>query len=765
VGERVTRVQMRAFRGVPRELTVELPAGMSAVLLGENATGKSTVADALEWYFTGGIDFLKHEGREGAVRHVGAGDGAATSVAVEMTGSLGGTLVLDGTLSPHVREAGRETFVLRGRTLTAFVECTKGQKWKALADLLGLEEVDQLRLDLQRARNELRSEVDAAEGEFRAASRSIASSVQVVSEEGILNGISERCRKVDVAIPSSLDDALGPAWSASLAGPSEDSRGAQSRALASEMRGWLPTDVDVRGLERWNEVLQSQTPTDRARMRLLQAADSYMAQAAPSGGCPLCGQPVDEQGLREQMRVVLDELRNSADEFERASAELRRAADQVGSTGGKVVELRRRASSLGIDTGPLPTSPAEALRDALQRHERVEPQVVTDFADAVAGWLSHARETVEATVPPGSTPREGTLIEIGVLVDQARRWRERAAIAERARKAFSLADTVFEAYAGHQQAYFADILDRISGRVAEIYGKLHPGEGLADVSIEPWGQKGVELAISFHGSRQKPPHGVLSESHLNSLAVALFLAMAETFNERLDFLVLDDVVNSFDVDHRGELAALLSSEFAHRQLVVLTHDQLFFERLTRLAPSWKRIELTSWDFDEGPRTVEYQSGQMLEKAGAAIGRGDRMGAATAGRRALEELLQEICEAFAALLPFRRGVKNDRREIGEVMKGVRRVLKELSRATYDEVNPLLTELEADVATALNPEAHASQVHPSGAEVRAALDRVGLLDGRWTCPHPECGTRVWLRGTPEVCQCRCGRSRFPPPPAEG
>jgi hypothetical protein len=35
--------------------------------------------------------------------------------------------------------------------------------------------------------------------------------------------------------------------------------------------------------------------------------------------------------------------------------------------------------------------------------------------------------------------------------------------------------------------------------------------------------------------------------------------MAETFNERLGFLVLDDVVNSFDVDHRGELAALLAT--------------------------------------------------------------------------------------------------------------------------------------------------------------------------------------------------------------
>ena len=102
----------------------------------------------------------------------------------------------------------------------------------------------------------------------------------------------------------------------------------------------------------------------------------------------------------------------------------------------------------------------------------------------------------------------------------------------------------------------AQLLKRISRRVAEIYSALHPGEDLDSVSVEPWTAKGVELAIEFYGSRQRPPHGVLSESHLNSLAIALFLAMAETFNEQIGFLLLDDVINSFDVEHRGRLDAV-----------------------------------------------------------------------------------------------------------------------------------------------------------------------------------------------------------------
>ena len=63
MGERLISITMRAFRGVRGELALEFPQGRSGVILGENATGKSTVADALESYFTGDIGLLRHEGR------------------------------------------------------------------------------------------------------------------------------------------------------------------------------------------------------------------------------------------------------------------------------------------------------------------------------------------------------------------------------------------------------------------------------------------------------------------------------------------------------------------------------------------------------------------------------------------------------------------------------------------------------------------------------------------------------------------------------
>ena len=266
---------------------------------------------------------------------------------------------------------------------------------------------------------------------------------------------------------------------------------------------------------------------------------------------------------------------------------------------------------------------------------------------------------------------------------------------------------MFDAYQTKQKEDLAELLQRISRRVAQIYAALHPGEDLAAVSIEPWTAKGVELAIEFHGSRQRPPHGVLSESHLNSLAIALFLAMAEEFNEQLGFLLLDDVINSFDVEHRGRLAELLADGFADWQLIVLTHDQQFFEHLSRRAPSWRKLELTSWSYAAGPRTTRYETSGILAAARERLQSGDVHGAAAKARRALEELLQEVCEALWAPLPFRRGQANDKREIGELFKGAAANAEGASEALLESVEPLLRNLEADVGATLNVEVHGSR----------------------------------------------------------
>jgi hypothetical protein len=764
MAERLTKLVMSAFRATPGQMIVELVRGQSFIVLGENGTGKSSIADALEWYFTGRIGYLSHEGRSEAIRNLAAKDGLTTSVEITTDGSLGGTATLqDGPPAAPQRVGERETFMLRGRTLAEFIDRTKGEKWKALTEILGLDAVDGLRLDLQRARNDLRRAAHDAKNAVKQRAEPLAARLNVgagsLSPDKILDGLGSRCQEAGLKPPESFDAIVDPSWSASASPGPGASLAVQATSLAGELQAGGPLPSAAGAIEAWNAFTGDRERVDTALVHFLRAADEMMRDRSLEGLCPLCRQPVEEDQLRSLIAESLEELRSAASRLEDADESIRGVIESIDETERWRWERRERALAVGVTLADVPQSLVPSLTAAREAREAVDPSLLDGYASDLAEWDRKAAEAMAAYIPSAPSAKDEALWGVAVIAQHARDWHTAIQQERKVQKASDQANLVFVRYQDEQGKYFKDVLDRISGRAAEIYGALHPGEDLGAVSVELWGEKGVELAVDFHGKKAKPPHGVLSESHLNSLAIALFLAMAETFNERLGFLVLDDVVNSFDIEHRGQLAELLAMDFERNQLIILTHDSIFFERVTKLAPSWERLQLTSWSYEEGPRTTQYDTSGVLALAREDLAESKTMGAGQKGRRALEELLQEICEGLQAPIPFRRGARNDRREVIELMKGLRRRLSENAKPLLKKLEPLLNLLEADVASALNVEAHASLGRAAAAEIKAALDRIEQLDAVWTCPG--CGTRVWFKGTPEASRCRCATRTFPPP----
>jgi energy-coupling factor transporter ATP-binding protein EcfA2 len=761
VNEKVERLVMHAFRGVPGEMTVDFGKGDSIVIYGDNGTGKSTIADALEWYFTGEIELLSHEGRQHAVRYVGGDADGVTSVEVATNGTLGGKIVFPDERSADVSNVvRRETFLLRGRTLADFINKTKTEKWKALVDILGLDAIESLREDLQRARNDLRKKAKAAEEEARTYQRALASGAKEVTEDTVLANLQQICGMLGVDAPQSLDQVVDPSWLTAAVGASASvSEASDRQSLLAEIKALDVASVDQHALQAWNDLVSSDRARLLPRASLVREAKRLVESGSvEKGRCPLCGQKVDDKTLARRIEGVLVEVMEASRDFERFRDSVVQLADDLEAIHDKRVSIRDRSHAIGLDLPVPPDTPDAALREAIDALAAVKIDEIATSLAAVRKWDKTAGTLARKVAPAEPTTRDTHLVMLAALCQQVNAWRLSEKRAARARRALDLAERVFDAYQDKQKEDVAELLKRISHRVGEIYSALHPGEDLDAVSVEPWTAKGVELAIDFHGSRQRPPHGVLSESHLNSLAIALFLAMAETFNEQIGFLVLDDVINSFDVEHRGRLAELLADGFSGWQLIVLTHDQQFFEHLSRRAPSWRKLEFTSWSYASGPRTTQYETTGILRTARERLESGDVQGAATKARRALEELLQEVCEALWAPLPFRRGQANDKREVGELLRGVRRTLKERAKPLSESIEPLLKHVEADVGATLNVAAHGSRGRPAASEVQAALERIAVLDEKWSCPS--CRTRVWHRGTPEAARCKCGQSVFPP-----
>lgn len=761
MNERVQRLVMHAFRGVPGEMAVDFGKGQSIVVYGDNGTGKSTIADALEWYFTGEIELLSHEGRQHAVRYVGGETNGVTSVEVVTNGTLGGKVVFPDERNAETFHAiRRETFLLRGRTLADFINKTKTEKWKALVEILGLDAIESLREDLQRARSELRKVAKAAEEEVRAYDRALAAGSEEVTYDAVLGNLQEICGMLGVEPPETLDQVVDPSWLAGAVGASAAvSEASHRETLLTEIKTLSTPVFDRSAVDAWNDLVTS----DRARLLpraslVREAKRLFDTGSIDEGRCPLCGQTVDAKNLAGRIESALVDLMEASRDLERFRDPVAQQGDDLETAHDKRLSIHQRARAMDLDLPPVPNIPHAGLLISVEALAPVKIETITTALSEIRKWDRTAGAMARKALPAKPSTRDTQLVMLTALCQQVKTWRLAEKKATRARRALDLAERVFDAYQLKQKEDLTELLKSISRRVAQIYSTLHPGESLDAVSVEPWTAKGVELAIEFYGSRQRPPHGVLSESHLNSLAIALFLAMAETFNEQIGFLLLDDVINSFDVEHRGRLAELLADGFSEWQLIVLTHDQQFFEHLSRRAPSWRKLEFTSWSYASGPRTTQYETAGILRSARERLESGDVHGAATKARRALEELLQEVCEALWAPLPFRRGQANDKREIGELFKGLRRTLKERAKPLLESVEPLLKNLEADVGATLNVAVHGSRGRAGASEVNATLKRIAALDQQWSCPA--CQTRVWHHGTPDAGRCRCGQAAFPP-----
>ena len=70
-------------------------------------------------------------------------------------------------------------------------------------------------------------------------------------------------------------------------------------------------------------------------------------------------------------------------------------------------------------------------------------------------------------------------------------------------------------------------------------------------------------------------------------------------------MVLDDIVTSYDADHRRTISGMLASMFPNMQIIVTTHDERFFNYLKDQLPdgAWQ-YRNAGRGFSHGSRGTE-----------------------------------------------------------------------------------------------------------------------------------------------------------------
>ena len=297
-------------------------------------------------------------------------------------------------------------------------------------------------------------------------------------------------------------------------------------SLLSEIGTLSAPAADKKSLEAWNALVASERARLLPRASLVREAKRLVdTHSIDTGRCPLCGQKVDHKVLARKIESALEDVMEASRDLERFRDPVSELADALEAAEDKRLSIHTRARAVALEL-PAPPRLSKGLQDRVDALAAVDIEPIMTYLSEVRDWDRAASKVARKAAPPEPDARDTQLAMLGALCQQVSAWQMAETKAARARRAVDLAERSSRPIK-QAEGQSGRAVDEISHRVAEIYSALHPGEDLDAVSVEPWTAKGVELAIEFYGSRQRPPHGVLSESHLNSLAIALFLAMAE----------------------------------------------------------------------------------------------------------------------------------------------------------------------------------------------------------------------------------------------
>jgi len=173
--------------------------------------------------------------------------------------------------------------------------------------------------------------------------------------------------------------------------------------------------------------------------------------------------------------------------------------------------------------------------------------------------------------------------------------------------------------------------------------------------------------IEYNGLTVTNHEQFLNEARLTALGLSLFLAALKladsspTDPDPLRLMVLDDVLIGLDISNRLPLLELLRVEFPHHQILLLTHDELWFSIAREHTQSWGTWR-TAQLFAEttGPTTPPCprlkDTTDDLATAETYLNNHDLRSSAVYIRAAFESKLRKTAEDHHVKVDYRQDVK-------------------------------------------------------------------------------------------------------------
>jgi energy-coupling factor transporter ATP-binding protein EcfA2 len=530
------------------------------IVYGENGSGKSTICDAFEFLGKGIVGSLENKGLGRTAKYwpsVGK-QAADVCVTLECVGETCSARISRTAVVAAPPESRPHVEVLRRGQILALIEATAANRYAAIQRFIDV------------------SGVETSEGSLRELIKGLKGS-----------------REVAIARVQENRDAINQFWQSAGSPPG----GALNWAVRESGRDSLDFDTEIRALARLQaayaklvdypasiadheatlsssvsanadaakavqEIIQTIAADAGEVITVLEAAQRFLGRNQAPDKCPLCESSEKVEGLSARIDLRLNSfaaLRAAQATHRQANANLLQAQQQLETV--KIAALRHvKEFSTTLSECQLPADvPVPA--DATKGHDDLSL-----WLDATA-HLPAEWKTQEVTRQDKRQFLITLQSALKTYQDNVQAQRDLDVLIPNLESALSIVEE-------ERRVFSDEVLAGIAHEVGLLYEEVHKGEGLDKISLQldPDRRASLEIGASFGDELGAPPQAYFSESHLDTLGLCVFLALAAMDGAENTILVLDDVLASVDEPHVDRLIEMLHAQASKfRHCVITTH--------------------------------------------------------------------------------------------------------------------------------------------------------------------------------------------------
>jgi len=802
---KIKSLNIKGFRGIKKKLPLELNSN-SLLLFGDNGSGKSSITDAIEWFYMDSIEHLSSDeiDRKGgltALRNTFIANTEKSSVEINFTDSSLNSqksIILkksnlevensnnSDAFVEYIESSKNENLILRYGDLTDFVLSTKKEKLDSLSKVIGFADISNIRGILKKAVNEVKNSLKSKnyDNEISQREGQIMTSLneRVVSEEQYINKINEIIKPLelgqDVIKLEDIDNIL------SSFKKSDDSVVIEQRAYYSDVISKINglqnridnlLDLYEKYYQLFQKIIQDVDTLKKIALNKLwtEGLNVLKGSIIEKDKCPLCFQKKDREELIKEIELrlkTLESIKKEKSQLDETKKNVEDALDEVKNVIVGIQTNKYFSSEENQDIRNFVKSITEHISSISQelgvdvlKEQRIKTrdEIIFDMEklNETSVFCQKRNESLSSQI------KGNKILEIQDKITLSRQAYQGIEGLKKEKKVLekqkSSLEIIYNAFVQKQKEELEVFINNFSKEIDEYYQYMHPGEKMENIEIKIIEKEdeltGITLELQFFDTRVSPPQKYLSESHLNSLGIAFFLTSVKAFNKRNHFFVLDDIISSFDSNHRGRLSDLLKEKFSDYQIFIMTHERNWFDymkNLMRGKANWI-INVINWNESKGAHLNEtlIDLKRIIEQR---LIDSDKTGLGNIIRKYLEGLLKKISEEIEVYVKYRSNETNENRMSNELLSDLKNKVNK--QPCKDIFGPIIDKMISSVFIG-NKNSHDNSFEPTITECRAFWQDVLELE-KLFC-HSVCNTIIstkYYDNIEKKIRCKCGNLKY-------